>query len=209
MSTPLAANGGTCTVTATYGPQTSTVANTNTNLTITYPPNSNAASYPVTAFSVVTINASQTALIQITGVTQSGTLISGSGTSGSPYAFTNMPSNQLTFVTTYTNNGMSAANNFYVNGTNIPTGYVFNAVGSNPCPYSQGSSLSLAANTSCSVSVSVMNPLAQITLYQGAWSSVCNSESAVCTNYYAYNNLPSGLQLNYSLLGYSYCYALC
>ncbi len=169
----------TCTVNVTYGPTSSNVANTNSNLTFTYLPNtgSNAS----TAFSQITVKASLVALMQITGLTITGTTTSGAGTSISPYVFTNYPGNQLTFTTTYKNNGTASASNFNVNTYNLPYGYVVS--GTSTCPYSTSTpTTTLTTGQSCTIVTTVVNPTGYINPY----------------------NIPNNTALNFPLLGYSY-----
>lgn len=154
--TTILAAGGTCTINTKYGTVTTAQSSTVSNLNVTYLPYSTASTS--TSFAVLTFNASTAALVSVSNISVTNTT-SGSGTSASPYQFTNTPlsSSQITILITYNNTGTAAANNFNVALNNLPEGYSYNA-GSTTCGIGQNIT-SLAASSTCNVSIYAVNSL--------------------------------------------------
>ena len=121
-STVLSANeSSTCYITLKFGP-TSAVENIANNLLIVNYGNSGVSFRNRTTYARLDLLASIAALIQITGVTESGPVNTCGG--GTACIFTNQPGNQESFTVTYTNTGSATATNFNVALNTLPIGYV-------------------------------------------------------------------------------------
>lgn len=121
--------GESCTVTAQFGATSSTISTTS-QMTATY---TTSGSNTASAFSNLSFTSSPAALVVISNVTESGQT-GGSGTSGSPFTFTNSPTaSPIQFTITYQNNGTESALTFSVMLNSLPAG--FYPVSSMTCGY--------------------------------------------------------------------------
>ncbi|MFN8769926.1 MAG: hypothetical protein ACK5Z5_02035 [Neisseriaceae bacterium] len=144
-----------CIINTRFGPVSVANSNIESYLSIGYKPNANYIS-DVYAFSKISFNSSLAALVNVTNILVNGAN-SGSGTSESPYIFTNSPAVPVLLTkVTYTNNGTATANNFNVSLNNLPIGYA-ESVSGTTCATGV-SMLDLNPGSSCDVSFYAVNP---------------------------------------------------
>jgi hypothetical protein len=145
-----------CTINTRYGTTTATMTNVESQVNIGYKPNSSSSSN-VFAFANLVFNSSTAAFITVSNIVVTG-YGSGSGTSLSPYLYTNTSAagSQLGVVVTYSNTGTESASNFNVALNNLPVGYA-KSVSGNTCGTGAGVS-NLNANESCTVSFYAVDP---------------------------------------------------
>lgn len=137
-------SGESCTITARFGPTTSTIS-TSSQMLSTY---ITSGSSTATAFSTLSFTSSPAALVSILSMTQSGTTGGDGKLNSTPFTFSNSPAaTPIQFTITYQNTGTQTAESFNVALNTLPVGY-YKSGGT--C--STGASASaLATNGSCTV----------------------------------------------------------
>ena len=143
-----------CTINTKFGPTTSVLSNVESRILVSYDPGNSTT---VTAFANLVFNSSSAAYVNISNIAVTGNS-GGSGTSGSPYTYTNTSATggQLTVVVTYANTGTAAAESFNVALNNLPIGYTTSGSG-NTCGIGSNTT-SLGTGSSCTVSFYAVNP---------------------------------------------------
>lgn len=181
-----AAGSGTesCTITTQFGPTTSTI-NTSSQMVATYIANATTGESAST-YSFLTFVASPAALITVNNITVTGQS-SGNG-NGSPYLFTNSPTNVIQFTVTYRNSGTANATNFNVALNNLPIGYY--VVESLSTCGRESTTSTLNTSSNCNVVFAAMSPIESYNPY--AFTGAIN----VNIPGYSYTDTNTGLNTN-------------